>query len=196
MVDRGRRRQQVQQDVFGFAGRVRAAQGWGRVSTACFHSRSVAREGAASTNTAGAAMQSDHEPFSHRRHAALKLQCAYCHVSAAKSDRAGFPEAGQCMTCHSAIAKDKPAIQALASYPPAQKITPVTAVYRLPDFIFFRHRQHVGKGIACSACHGDVWTQDQNAAGSRHEDEGLRRLPPGRIRLPSPARLADEICLC
>jgi hypothetical protein len=39
-------------------------------------------------------------------------------------------------------------------------ILPPSPVYHLPDFVFFRHSQHVAKGIACSVCHGDVWKQD------------------------------------
>jgi glucose dehydrogenase len=125
------------------------------------YSRTVSREGTTSAFTAAAAMQSDHEPFSHKRHAQLKLECTYCHVSAASGDRGGFPASEKCMACHRTVAVDRPGIQALAKYPAAQKVTPVSAVYRLPDFIFFRHQQHVGRGIACAACHGNVWTQDR-----------------------------------
>jgi hypothetical protein len=101
------------------------------------------------------------ELFSHKRHAALKLECAYCHNSAATGERAGFPAASACMTCHRGVASERPDIQRLAAMPAAQPIVPNSPVYRLPDFIFFRHRQHVSRGIACAACHGDVWAQDR-----------------------------------
>lgn len=35
-------------------------------------------------------------------------------------------------------------------------------IYRLPDFVFFSHAQHVNAGqIACESCHGDVKTMDR-----------------------------------
>ena len=43
----------------------------------------------------------------------------------------------------------------------AEPVTPVAPVYRLPDFVFFRHGQHVSHGVACAKCHGDLWTQER-----------------------------------
>jgi formate-dependent nitrite reductase cytochrome c552 subunit len=65
------------------------------------------------------------------------------------------------MVCHRTVANDQPAIHALASIHPKQRITPVTPVYQVPGFVFFRHQQHTGKGVSCAACHGDVWQQDR-----------------------------------
>ena len=123
------------------------------------HSRAAAHEGAAAPQTVASAGAP--ELFSHKRHAALKLECAYCHNSTATGDRAGFPAASACMTCHRGVATERPDIQRLAAMPAAQPIVPNSPVYRLPDFIFFRHRQHVSRGIACATCHGDVWAQDR-----------------------------------
>jgi hypothetical protein len=65
------------------------------------------------------------------------------------------------MNCHRAAAADKPDIQRLAAMPASRPIVPESPVYRLPDFVFFRHSQHAARGNSCTQCHGDVWTQDQ-----------------------------------
>ena len=80
-------------------------------------------------------------------HEAAEFQCSRCHQTAATGDRAGFPTGKACLPCHRAVPQNK-------------VILPPSPVYRLPDFVFFRHSQHAAKGIACSVCHGDVWKQD------------------------------------
>ncbi len=38
---------------------------------------------------------------------------------------------------------------------------PWARIYRLPDFVAFSHKRHLGKAqVACSACHGEVKSQD------------------------------------
>jgi len=64
------------------------------------------------------------------------------------------------MACHRGLTTDKPNEQRLAALPASERIEPNAPVYRLADFIFFRHRQHAGRDIRCATCHGDVWTQD------------------------------------
>ncbi len=98
--------------------------------------------------------------FSHPRHAALKLDCAYCHATAKSGERAGFPEAATCMTCHSQIATDKPAIRALASLHKTEKILPERSMYMLADFVFFSHARHRAANIACQKCHGNISEQE------------------------------------
>ncbi|HLJ16006.1 MAG TPA: PQQ-binding-like beta-propeller repeat protein [Bryobacteraceae bacterium] len=121
------------------------------------YSKTRAREGSAEAgNTAASAVP---ELFDHKQHASLKIKCAYCHKAADTAARAGFPTVAACMTCHQAVATDKPDIQNLAAMPASEKIAPKAPVYRLPDFVFFRHDQHVSHGIACTTCHGDVWSQ-------------------------------------
>ena len=98
-------------------------------------------------------------PFSHKRHAALKVECAYCHEKAATSERAGFPAASKCMVCHREVAKDTEAIQRLAALAADTAIVPEKPLYTLPDFIFFSHAKHKQK-VSCDTCHGDVWAGD------------------------------------
>jgi len=98
-------------------------------------------------------------PFSHKRHAALKVECAYCHQKAATAERAGFPAASKCMVCHREVAKDAEAIERLATLAPDAAIVPEKPLYTLPDFVFFSHARHKEK-VGCATCHGNVWAGD------------------------------------
>ncbi len=87
------------------------------------------------------------EVFSHPTHEAAEFKCTRCHQTALTGARAGFPTGKSCLPCHRAVPQNK-------------AILPPSPVYRLPDFVFFRHSRHAAKGIQCEACHGDVWSQD------------------------------------
>lgn len=88
------------------------------------------------------------EPFSHKRHADLNLQCVFCHKGAVSVERAGFPAWKTCQTCHTEKT--------------AQAI-PSRRVYKLPDFVFFSHARHSTAKVECTACHGEVKSQDKIA---------------------------------
>ncbi|HZT29897.1 MAG TPA: cytochrome c3 family protein [Bryobacteraceae bacterium] len=36
-----------------------------------------------------------------------------------------------------------------------------TRIHRLPDFVYFDHRAHVGAGVACQQCHGPVESMER-----------------------------------
>src|SRR5689334_628679 len=55
-------------------------------------------------------------PYSHKKHLALGLECRQCHVNPDPGEMMTFPATAICMSCHQAIATDKPAIQKLASF--------------------------------------------------------------------------------
>jgi hypothetical protein len=99
-------------------------------------------------------------PFSHKLHAPLKLDCAYCHTTARTAERATNPQASVCMTCHVEVAKDKPAIQRLAAMPKTDRVEPEATVYGLAEFAYFSHARHHGAKIACEKCHGQVYTME------------------------------------
>jgi len=84
------------------------------------------------------------EPFSHKRHAELNLQCSFCHKTASTAERATFPAWKTCQTCHT----EK-----------AEQPLPSRRVYKLPDFVFFSHARHNAAKVHCAACHGDVKAQ-------------------------------------
>jgi len=98
-------------------------------------------------------------PFSHKRHAALKVECAYFHEKAAANERAGFPTASKCMVCHQEVAKDTEAIQRLAALAKDTAIVPEKPLYKLADFVFFSHARHKQR-VSCDICHGNVWAGD------------------------------------
>jgi hypothetical protein len=96
-------------------------------------------------------------PFSHRHHAEqLGIDCRYCHTSVEKSAFAGLPDTETCMTCHSQLFTSAPLLapvrQSLATGVPLRW----NRVNKVPDFVFFNHSIHIGKGIGCSTCHGPI----------------------------------------
>jgi Zn-finger protein len=99
-------------------------------------------------------------PFSHKRHAPLRLPCASCHQGAQKTERAGYPGVSNCMVCHQSVKREAPAIERLAALPADAKPFPTGKARRLPDFVFFSHAQHAAGGATCVACHGSVLEQD------------------------------------
>ncbi len=60
------------------------------------------------------------------------------------------------MGCHKFVAKEKPEIQRLTAEVLAGRTIQWTRIHRVPDHVFFSHERHLAKGVACSACHGDV----------------------------------------
>lgn len=75
----------------------------------------------------------------------MKFKCVSCHATAESAERATFPPAAKCQTCHATQ---------------NAKLTPEKPVYVLPDFVFFSHARHAAAKIACEHCHGDVWKED------------------------------------
>jgi Cytochrome c7 and related cytochrome c len=98
--------------------------------------------------------------FNHKTHAALHLECAFCHQGSVTADHAGFPAQQTCMACHQQIAKGNPAIAKLAGFPPDARVVPEKPVYLLPDFVNFSHSRHHAAAIDCTFCHGDVWQME------------------------------------
>jgi hypothetical protein len=95
-------------------------------------------------------------PFSHRRHTASRIKCEDCHTKAQREERAGIPQANQCMICHATINKDVPAVRQLAQFAAGKQAIPWVRVYRLPDFVFFSHAVHTRAAVECQTCHGAV----------------------------------------
>ena len=98
-------------------------------------------------------------PFSHKQHAAEKIQCSVCHEMPGSGERAGLPSTELCMACHRQVKKESPAIRRLAEYHQKQEAVPWTRIYQLPDFVFFSHARHlkgVKGAVGCDTCHGPV----------------------------------------
>jgi hypothetical protein len=100
--------------------------------------------------------------FSHAVHAGQnKTDCNYCHYTAKISKTAGIPPGSVCLNCHflvrngtrSGATEIAKVLKAIDDKKPIEWVR----IYKLPDFVFFSHEQHVSAGgITCDACHGNV----------------------------------------
>ena len=96
-------------------------------------------------------------PFSHKHHSGeLGIDCRYCHQSVEVHATAGIPPTWTCMTCHSQIWTGAAMLQPVRSSLADNKPLEWTRVNRLPEYVYYNHSIHVGKGIGCSTCHGNV----------------------------------------
>lgn len=96
-------------------------------------------------------------PFSHKHHVGDEgIDCRYCHASVETSAFAGIPSISTCMTCHSQLFTDQPALVPLLRAYESQIPLHWRRVHQLPDFVYFNHSIHVAKGIGCVSCHGPV----------------------------------------
>jgi hypothetical protein len=105
--------------------------------------------------------------FSHAVHAGQnKTDCIYCHNSAKTSKSSGIPPGNVCMNCHflvrngtrSGATEIAKIIEAFDN----KKAVEWVRIYKLPDFVYFNHSQHVSAGgITCEACHGNVKEMDR-----------------------------------
>jgi cytochrome c7-like protein len=96
-------------------------------------------------------------PFSHRHHVGDDgIDCRYCHASVETSSTAGIPPLETCMTCHSQLFTDAPALAPLVAAYRARVPLAWNRVHDLPDFVYFDHAIHVAKGVGCTTCHGPI----------------------------------------
>lgn len=95
--------------------------------------------------------------FSHALHAGqLEMDCRYCHTFVDRSSHANVPTSNVCMTCHSMVKSDDPALAGVReSYESGDPIT-WKRVHKTPDYVYFNHAAHVNRGISCAECHGKV----------------------------------------
>jgi len=95
--------------------------------------------------------------FSHQHHTNdLGIDCRYCHTSVENAQYAGMPPTHTCMSCHSQIWNDSPALAPVReSYATGLPIA-WNMVHRVPDYVYFNHSIHVKKGFGCTDCHGQV----------------------------------------
>ena len=96
-------------------------------------------------------------PFSHKHHVGDDgIDCRYCHTSVENSSFAGIPPTKTCMSCHSQIWADSPALALVRNSFRDDQSIQWARVHNLPGFVYFDHSIHVHKGIGCSTCHGRV----------------------------------------
>lgn len=109
-------------------------------------------------------------PYDHHLHVTqLGMDCRYCHSFVEHSGHANVPSANVCWNCHQSVAKGSPKLAALREAigvdvdhqqleGEAGQGHPIewVRVHRAPDYVYFDHSAHVGRGISCKDCHGDV----------------------------------------
>jgi hypothetical protein len=97
--------------------------------------------------------------FSHEIHVGkLNLQCLFCHETADKSTFAGVPSMKKCMDCHVAVKTETAGVQKLTEYWNNKEPIPWNRVHsiRIRKHVYFSHKRHVAKGVACEQCHGQL----------------------------------------
>jgi hypothetical protein len=98
-------------------------------------------------------------PFDHALHVTqLGLDCRHCHSFVEKSGHANVPTANTCANCHvkGQIQTDSPRLAPL--YDALETGEPIkwVRIHRAPDYVYFNHSAHLGRGISCVECHGQV----------------------------------------
>ncbi|HEX7051832.1 MAG TPA: cytochrome c3 family protein [Longimicrobiales bacterium] len=95
--------------------------------------------------------------FDHRHHVADDgIDCLYCHDLADRSPYAGVPPTERCLGCHNQIWNESPLLLPVWRSGLTGRSIPWRRVHDLPDFVYFDHSIHVGKGVGCETCHGRV----------------------------------------
>jgi len=112
--------------------------------------------GAALTRARALATPAQPVAYSHRVHVEAGVQCLFCHADALRSDNASIPSVQKCMGCHAIIAPDSAVVQQVAGYWERAEPIPWVRVNQQPDFVYFSHQPHLGAGLNCEGCHGDV----------------------------------------
>jgi hypothetical protein len=99
--------------------------------------------------------------YSHQTHVEAGMECLYCHSQATRSTIAGIPSVERCMGCHRVIAADNEDVQQIATYWENNQPIPWVRVNVQPDFVYFSHLPHLGAGVNCETCHGNIGAMDE-----------------------------------
>jgi cytochrome c2 len=115
--------------------------------------------------------------YSHALHAGKhKIDCQYCHSTAAKGKHSNIPSLNTCMNCHKAVSKGpKYGTEEIAkiydavgwdaktqTYSKPAKPVEWVRIHNLPDHVYFNHAQHVTAGkVECQTCHGPIETMEE-----------------------------------
>ena len=125
-------------------------------------------------------------PFSHQHHAGdLKIDCRFCHAEVERSWNAGFPSTHTCMTCHSQIWTGAPVLAPVRQSLAENKPIVWQRVSGLPDYVYFNHAIHIGRGVPCVACHGRIDKMPMTARGEPFKMRfclGCHRDPAPRLK--------------
>ncbi|MDN5941549.1 MAG: cytochrome c family protein [Nitrospira sp.] len=108
--------------------------------------------------------------FSHARHAGeLRIDCLYCHRSAAVSAVANVPSMQLCLSCHRNLVEETTETLKLLAYWENKEPIPWIRLHRLPDFVYFTHEMHLRTGLQCVNCHGQVKEMSSTPRAASYE---------------------------
>ena len=105
--------------------------------------------------------------YSHLDHVPNGIQCLYCHTEATRSQIAGVPSVEKCMGCHTVMATESEEIQVLTGYWDRGEAISWQRINDQPDFVYFSHQPHLGAGLNCETCHGNVGEMERTEATVR-----------------------------
>lgn len=144
-------------------------------------------------------------PFNHALHTGqLGLDCRYCHTAVDKGPHSTVPAAQTCMNCHSIIKKDSPLLAPVRASFESGDPVPWVKIHQAPDFVYFNHSVHVGRGVSCVECHGNITTTELGETMAQRHPLSMsfcldcHRDPASRIRDPkdvfnlNSSRLAEQ----
>ena len=97
--------------------------------------------------------------YDHELHVTqLGLDCRHCHSFVEKSGQANVPTANTCANCHvkGGIKSDSPRLAPLMAAIDSGEPIKWVRVHKSPDYVFFDHSAHLGRGVSCVECHGQV----------------------------------------
>jgi Cytochrome c7 and related cytochrome c/Class III cytochrome C family len=96
--------------------------------------------------------------FSHKVHTVdLQLGCTFCHKYVNTSAHSGLPDAQTCAMCHTIKQGESEEAARLTETLQAGDSLQFNKLFRLPDYVFYTHRRHVGIAeLECTNCHGGI----------------------------------------
>jgi len=103
-------------------------------------------------------------PFSHQIHVGqLGMDCRYCHQHVESSKHASVPNTQVCINCHSSADSGKanikgtsPLLSQVRESWKSKNPVEWKRIHKLPEYAFFDHSVHVGRGVSCFNCHGQI----------------------------------------
>jgi menaquinone reductase, multiheme cytochrome c subunit len=96
-------------------------------------------------------------PYSHQQHAGiLGIDCRYCHNTVERAAFAAVPPTQTCMNCHTRVFPDKESLLLARQSTATGLPIPWVRVNDLPQYVYFNHSAHVGRGVGCVSCHGRI----------------------------------------
>jgi len=101
-------------------------------------------------------------PYSHKLHVGeLGLDCRYCHAGVEVAAVASVPPTQVCMNCHQLVARDSELLEPIRASFQSGKPMRWVRIHKVPEYAYFDHSVHIGAGVGCASCHGDIGAAEE-----------------------------------